>query len=199
VPRKKNEALHEARQQQILKAAKSCFVKHGFHATSMRQILEAAGMSAGGAYNYFASKDDIVLGLVAQERSDIEYLVYRLQKQEDPSKAVAQLVYDAIAGTGADEAVIAAEIYAESLKNPAVRVMAQANSDHLKDALYETVSMGIKNGTIGRKYSPADITEWLLALIEGYIGRVATNPKLMHKPAARMAKKTVLQLLGDKQ
>jgi predicted thioredoxin/glutaredoxin len=63
--------------------------------------------------------------------------------------------------------------------------------------LYVTVSKGIKNGTISKKYSPADLAEWLLALIEGYIGRVATNPKLKHKHAALMAKKTVLQLLGD--
>jgi TetR/AcrR family transcriptional repressor of uid operon len=198
VPRKKNEELHEARRQQILKAAKSCFVKHGFHATSMRQILEASGMSAGGAYNYFASKDDIVLGLVAQERSDIDYLVDRLEKQDNPSSAVAQLVHDTIAYTDAEDAAISAEIYAESLKNPAVRVMAQANSDHLKKALHVTVSKGIKNGTISGKHSPADVTEWLLALIEGYIGRVATNPKLKHKPAALMAKKTVLQLFGGK-
>jgi AcrR family transcriptional regulator len=164
----------------------------------MRQILEAAGISSGGAYNYFASKDDIVLGLVAQERINIDYLVDRLQKEESPTAAVAQLVYDAIAFTDADEASIAAEIYAESLKNPAVQVVARANSNHLIDALYVTVSKGIKNGTISKKYSPADLAEWLLALIEGYIGRVATNPKLKHKHAALMAKKTVLQLLGDK-
>jgi AcrR family transcriptional regulator len=113
VPRKKNEALHEARQQQILDAAQSCFVKHGFHATSMRQILEVAEMSSGGAYNYFASKDDIDLGLVAQERTDIDYLVDQLQKEEIPSKAIAQLVHDTIAYTDADEAAIAVEIWAE--------------------------------------------------------------------------------------
>jgi TetR/AcrR family transcriptional repressor of uid operon len=197
VPRIKDEALHQTRQQQILDAAKSCFVRHGFHATSMRQILEAAGISSGGAYNYFASKDDIVLGLVAQERINIDYLVDRLQKEESPTAAVAQLVHDAIAFTDADEASIAAEIYAESLKNPAVQVVARANSNHLIDALYATVSKGIKNGTISKRYSPADLAEWLLALIEGYIGRVATNPKLKHKHAALMAKKTVLQLLGD--
>ena len=103
-----------------------------------------------------------------------------------------------IAFTDADEASIAAEIYAESLKNSAVQVVARANSNHLIDALCATVSKGIKNGTISKRYSPADLAEWLLALIEGYIGRVATNPKLKHKHAALMAKKTVLQLLGDK-
>jgi TetR/AcrR family transcriptional repressor of uid operon len=198
VPRKKDEALHQTRQQQILDAAKSCFVKHGFHATSMRQILEASGISSGGAYNYFASKDDIVLGLVAQERTNINYLVDRLRKHENPTNAIAQLVYDAIAFTDADEASLAAEIYAESLRNPAVQVMARANSNHLIDALHDTVSKGIKNETISKRYSPAELAEWLLALIEGYIGRVATNPTLKHKNAALMAKKTALQLLADK-
>ncbi|MFT4730412.1 MAG: TetR/AcrR family transcriptional repressor of uid operon [Granulosicoccus sp.] len=164
----------------------------------MRQILEVAEMSSGGAYNYFASKDDIDLGLVAQERTDIDYLVDQLQKEEIPSKAIAQLVHDTIAYTDADEAAIAVEIWAESLRNPAVRKMAQANSKHLKDAVYDTVSKGLKDGTISKKYSSDEITEWLLALIEGYVGRVATNSKLKHKSAACMAKKTVMQLFGDK-
>ena len=198
MPRKKDEALHAIRQQQILDAAKSCFVQHGFHATSMRQILEAAGISSGGAYNYFASKDDIVLGLVAEERSAIGALVERLRKNKEPLIGIAQLVYDAIAYTEGEEAVITAEIYAESLRNPAVGEMARANMEVLKEALHSTISKGTKTGQIARRHSPADTAEWLLALIEGYIGRVAGNPKLKAKAAARMAKKTVLQLLGEK-
>src|SRR5689334_18950733 len=49
-----------ARRRQILAAARACFVRDGFHATSMQDILRAADLSAGAIYRYFPSKDAIV-------------------------------------------------------------------------------------------------------------------------------------------
>jgi len=36
-------------------AAVELFMEHGYHATSMRQIAERAGLALGGIYNHFAS------------------------------------------------------------------------------------------------------------------------------------------------
>lgn len=197
MPRKKDEALHAVRRQQILDAAKQCFVEHGFHGTSMRQILDAAGISSGGAYNYFASKDDIVKALVAEERADIDLLMERLQKAKDPLAGITQLVFDAIAHTDHDDAALAAEVYAEACRNPDVEKLTRENTDAAKRIMHETLLRGVKIGAITRRYSAADLTEWLLALIEGYIGRVAANPGLKPRKAARMAKNSVVKLLGE--
>ena len=37
-------------------AAVNLFMEHGYHATSMRQIAERAGLALGGIYNHFSSK-----------------------------------------------------------------------------------------------------------------------------------------------
>jgi len=44
---------------QILQAAHDLFAEQGFHATSMRQIAEAAGIALGGIYNHFGGKEEI--------------------------------------------------------------------------------------------------------------------------------------------
>lgn len=49
-----------AQRQRILDAARRCFVREGFHPTSMQDILTEAGISAGGVYIYFKSKEEIV-------------------------------------------------------------------------------------------------------------------------------------------
>ena len=41
----------------ILDAAKKCFIEHGFHAASMANIAETAGMSPGLIYRYFENKE----------------------------------------------------------------------------------------------------------------------------------------------
>jgi len=51
------------RRDQILTAARSCFTQKGFHQTTMTDIMEAAKLSAGAVYNYFKSKEDIIVAM----------------------------------------------------------------------------------------------------------------------------------------
>ena len=51
------------RREEILGAAKACFAREGFHATSMRDIYRECGLSPGAVYNHFASKEEIVRAL----------------------------------------------------------------------------------------------------------------------------------------
>jgi AcrR family transcriptional regulator len=46
---------------EILQAAHRLFLENGYHATSMRQIAQQAGIALGAAYNHFTSKEDIFL------------------------------------------------------------------------------------------------------------------------------------------
>lgn len=48
----------------VEEAAYGLFMKHGFHATSMRQIAEHAGLALGGIYNHFSSKEEIFAAII---------------------------------------------------------------------------------------------------------------------------------------
>lgn len=56
----------EARRAEILAAARRCFSRDGFHQTSMPDIADEAGLSAGAAYRYFSSKEDIIIEIAGQ-------------------------------------------------------------------------------------------------------------------------------------
>src|SRR3954451_11080724 len=56
------------RRRKILDAAEACFVRNGFHRTTMNDVAAEAGMSAGNLYRYFASKEAIVTGLAERDR-----------------------------------------------------------------------------------------------------------------------------------
>jgi AcrR family transcriptional regulator len=49
----------EATRNRIVDAAYRLFVEQGYHATSMRQIGERSGITMGGIYNHFSSKEAI--------------------------------------------------------------------------------------------------------------------------------------------
>ena len=57
---KVTEEHRQARREQILEAALNCFIKNGFHRTTMKDICREAGLSAGAVYLHFSSKEDII-------------------------------------------------------------------------------------------------------------------------------------------
>lgn len=55
------------RRHEIFHAAVHLFLKQGFHETSMRQIAKAAGIGKSTLYDYFPTKDDILVFTVEDE------------------------------------------------------------------------------------------------------------------------------------
>jgi len=48
-------------------AAVELFMEQGYHATSMRQIAEHAGLALGGIYNHFSSKDELFEAIIVDK------------------------------------------------------------------------------------------------------------------------------------
>ena len=70
------EAYRTARRDEIVSAALRCFSKKGYQRTSMADIIEESGLSAGAIYGHFAGKQELfaaVAGRVLEERrSELE-------------------------------------------------------------------------------------------------------------------------------
>ena len=60
----------------ILKKASEMFRQHGFEAVSVAEIMKACGLTHGGFYGYFSSKDDLIAktcAMWAQKRAETLY------------------------------------------------------------------------------------------------------------------------------
>jgi AcrR family transcriptional regulator len=57
----------QTRREQILSAARKCFIEKGYHPTRMEDIAAAAGLSKGGVYFHFDSKRTVFDTLVREE------------------------------------------------------------------------------------------------------------------------------------
>lgn len=67
--RKEREKL--ARQQEILKAARELFARKGFHNTTLEEIAQHAEFGKGTIYNYFASKEELLYGIIDHLTRDV--------------------------------------------------------------------------------------------------------------------------------
>lgn len=76
--------LDTVKRQQILDGARRCFLKHGFDAASMNDIVKAAGVSKSTVYAYFPSKEKLFETMVyIDRRSAIEQIVV-IENEERP-------------------------------------------------------------------------------------------------------------------
>jgi AcrR family transcriptional regulator len=57
----------EATRLAIENAAIQLFLEQGYHATSMRQIAEHAGLALGGIYNHFSSKEELFEAIILDQ------------------------------------------------------------------------------------------------------------------------------------
>lgn len=63
------------RRSAILASARCAFIKYGLATTSMDRIAKEAELAKGTLYLYFHSKDELLMGLIA---NDLEILIHRL-------------------------------------------------------------------------------------------------------------------------
>ena len=61
----------DARRQQIIDGARRCFLRNGFHTTSMQDIIREVNLSAGALYRYFPSKNDLMAAIAADAMAQI--------------------------------------------------------------------------------------------------------------------------------
>lgn len=57
----------------VLEAASQVFVRHGYHAATMRQVAEEAGLSTAGVYHHHGSKQELIVALLDVTMAEIRW------------------------------------------------------------------------------------------------------------------------------
>ena len=178
-PRESGERAR-AQRERILRAAKRCFVEHGFHAASIADIARTAEMSAGLIYRYFDSKDAIVRGIVDRQMEEARGLLDAIGSAEDLVAAI--LDHFERWSRPQDEEMNAAlflEMAAEATRDPRVAEVTRAADAVVRARLQEALVRSVR--ATGRELDAKTAERRVLALqcvIEGLLVRAVRQPDL---------------------
>jgi AcrR family transcriptional regulator len=169
-----SEAHRERRRRQILDAARQCFVREGFHQTSMQDILGAAGLSAGALYRYFGSKEEIVEAIAAEAVGRVMGLLGPLSEQTPPPPLaeVFEHVTTEMAGVafeGDGLGYIAPQVWAEALRNPRLHVLVESRYTEIRGAIATLVRAEQDADRIDPAADPDDVAGFLFGALLGYV------------------------------
>ncbi len=157
----------QGQRDRIIDAATRCFARHGFHEATIQDVCDEAGLSKGGLYTYFKSKDALLATLIR------EGFAARLRQARDAARggrdAVEKLnrIAEFLIGQEHQSAQLLLEIWAEASKNPVLaRVYAERSGEWHK-FLTGLLQEGIAEGVIKADVDPDALATVLLAVFGG--------------------------------
>jgi AcrR family transcriptional regulator len=162
---------------EILDAARRCFVRNGFHRTSMQDVFAEAGRSAGAVYRYFPSKDDMILAVASQNLTDVTEALRAALRSGDghaePAQAMATLL-DGVAARHADDqlATVALMVWSEALRNPALADRLREASAAMTNELADVVRERQAAGELPGAHAEA-LAQVILSILPGYLLNLA--------------------------
>jgi AcrR family transcriptional regulator len=161
------------RRARILQAAEHSFVRYGFHAATMLQVADEAGMSAGNLYRYFPSKDAIVEGLCARDQEERAASFAALAQSSRVFEAVAGGLRHHLLTRPPEKARMILEVWAEGARNPRIAVMGRQIDDSVRAGLIEIFDRAKMNGEAAASLDSGFAARVLFTLVGGLFKRLA--------------------------
>ncbi len=182
------------RKEEILAAAREIFARKPLDDVKIQDIARKAGLSVGGVYWYFKSKDDIVHALLLQNAETNIAALNILAETDAPALARLNLFFDQVAG----QVFNLSELYLTGAKyqsmtspNPQTRAAMQKIAEGYHSGVQAIIEQGIKNGEFVQ-VNPQDATTALIGSYEGLMLLWVMSPKTMR---LKESMQTAAQLL----
>ncbi|WP_052339550.1 TetR family transcriptional regulator [Gorillibacterium massiliense] len=81
---KVTEEYKDSKRIEILEAAKRVFIRKGYQAVTMKDVVEESGLSRGGVYLYYGSTEELMLDLLSQKEQDNDSGLTRPENSDEP-------------------------------------------------------------------------------------------------------------------
>ncbi|MGN9906915.1 TetR/AcrR family transcriptional regulator [Phytohabitans sp. LJ34] len=169
---RRTEAHLAARRRQIIDAARTCFLRKGFQATSMQEVIEEAGLSVGAVYRYFSGKEEIVLA-VAEDATDRVIAAF-VRFAADPAaapllEAIDQALAYAEAETGPGGAFpLALEVWAGAARDPGLHKLMAARYAPMRATFVTLARRARDRGELAPDADVGAVGAALFALVPGW-------------------------------
>lgn len=179
--------LEDERRLRILAAAERAFLAYGFHAATMNQVAEEAGMSAGNLYRYFPSKEAIVEGLCECDQAERATAFAALAGTNDLPGAMRAALDAHVLNCPPEKARMILEIWAEVGRNPRVAQFARRLDGDVIEGLVQLFDLAKARGSAAATVDSRFAASLMFTLVAGLFKRKAVEPAFDVEGERRMA------------
>jgi len=143
--------------ERLFRAALDLFAKHGFADTTVEDITNAADVGKGTFFNYFPSKDHILLAFAEMQLSKLESIIHNLRNTREPvPQFLRTLAVRMTEEPGRNPSLMRALLLANLSSTP-VRDGMRINQTRGHRLLTEFVEIGQQRGELRKDLPAGDI------------------------------------------
>lgn len=173
----------DKKRSEILKAARLCFRKNGFHQTSMQQICAAVDLGPGAVYRYFSSKQAIIEELAREECRSARVIENSLLRDNHFLDALQSMTHAfASRHDAASDAAMMTEVYAEGMRNKRIGAIIKKAEDDWITALADMLRIAQARAQIEPLDDARQTALFITALWDGMMIR-----RVFHRQASGAA------------
>lgn len=169
MPRLKPDVLAQ-RKEHILRAALTCFAHKGYHETSMNEIVAEAGLSKGGIYVHFDSKQtlfqEVLRWSVGQFGVTTDPFTLGDNAYEQLQQFIDSMMTMVDSESFRETVPLTLEMWALNANDPAVKETASELYDSYRQPLTRLIQAGIADGLF-RPVDATSVANILIAVPEG--------------------------------
>jgi TetR/AcrR family transcriptional regulator, repressor for uid operon len=166
----------QARRAAILDAAERCFARAGFHRSTMQDICKEAGISPGALYVYFASKEELIAGIVERDRAKLAAQLAALPAAPDLLTALAKLGEHYTVDEPQYKRVLNIEIGCEATRNPVVGEIFRSVDEFCRQNFEQVFAQARDDGKIAPAVDSETLAQVVSLLGDGLFWRRAVDP-----------------------
>jgi AcrR family transcriptional regulator len=166
---------------EIFDAAMHLFVEKGFNETSMREIGEAAGVGKSTLYDYFPSKDEILISFVVEEVRQMTAWAEEIIAQElSAAEKLRRILRKHLEYMAANKLLFLKLTYETQRLSFESQQRIQMHRHAYQDMLCDLVREGIRNGEV-RPVNPLMAIRGMFSLLTSavYTSRPTGSPEEM--------------------
>ncbi|MFC8079004.1 TetR/AcrR family transcriptional regulator [Streptomyces sp. NPDC057307] len=173
----------DARRRQILDGATRCFVRNGFQATSMHDVLREVDLSAGAVYRYFSGKEELIGAIVTEVLDAIRDAFEEAARQgppEPPDVLIGQVMGRVLAGEFIPGAVgpgemgrLLVQVWAETLRNESLATVLRTGYDKVHGSWVKVVEAYQVAGLMRADIPAEHVARTMIAVAQGFAAQQA--------------------------
>jgi len=174
------------RMEEILTAAVNEFLEKGYEGASVDSIARRAGLTKGGIYHHFRSKEEILLAANERFEEPVVSMIKTAESMPDPAEAISGFIKEYLeywSGHPREMAFIFLSV-TKLLSSPELWTLYEEHGHMMRLFTYGLYNRGIESGLF-REHDPDRQALALLAALDGVLGYMIMDRELDPKQVIR--------------